>query len=278
MDIIGRRKYNILEGKMTRILKISMLFTAIFILFISPVYSQKYNENSLSNVPIRSLIFAPTAGTLPRGCFDVAVRVMPNGGILAATGIGLSNRFLVGMSYGAEGIIGEGEPIWNPRIEFDVKLRVIDEEYYMPAFTIGYNSQGYGPYCDSCERYAYKSKGFYVVASRSFHFYKSSIGGHAGINYSLEHQFDHDEDPSLFFGFDTRFNEKLSFLMEYDAALNDDRIPDYYGKGKGYLNVGVKWLFSDDLEMEIIFDNLMNNRAGVNSFGRGLRFTYLEFF
>jgi len=267
---------------MNRSLKAVFLLLLVFSLVLSTAsaqkYSRKYQGKSLYEIPVRTLVYAPTAGTLPRGSFDIVLRAYPNGGILLATGIGLSNRLLVGMSYGGEGIIAEKDPIWNPRIEFDVKLRIIDEEYYFPAIAIGYISQGYGAYSDSLERYTYKSKGFYGVVSRSFHFYQSSIGGHLGINYSLEYKKDKDSDPSIFFGFDTRFNDKVSLVMDYDLAFNDDKNPDLFGKGKGYLNIGIKWLFSQSLELEAIFDNLLNNRARVNSFGRGLRFTYLEFF
>jgi hypothetical protein len=65
--------------------------------------------------------------------------------------------------------------------------------------------------------------------------------------------------------------------MEYDMALNDDKSSQLYGKGRGYLNMGLKWFFSENLEIEAIFKNLLNNRRGVNSFGRGLRLTYVEF-
>lgn len=266
------------EDKMHRSLQAFFAVFAAFMIFSQPLFAQKYKNRGVEQSPVRNLIFAPTAGTLARGSFDVVLRVYPKGGILAATSIGLSNRVMIGMSYGAEGIISEVEPTWNPRIEFEAKVRIIEEDYYLPAISVGYVSQGYGAYNDSLERYDYKSKGFYGVVSRSFRFYESSIGGHIGINYSLEHDIDKDEDPTVFFGFDTRFNEKLSFVMEYDIALNDDEATALYGKGKGYLNVGVKWLFSNDLEMEAIFDNLMNNRANINSFGRGLRFTYLEYF
>jgi len=285
VGIIGKEKSSItppLEGKMYRSLRAVFYLTLVFLILVAPIYAQKYSKKyqgkSLYEVPVRNLVYAPTAGTLPRGCFDIILRAYPGGGILVATGIGLSNRLLVGMSYGGEGIVSEVEPIWNPRIEFDVKFRIIDEEYYLPAFTVGYISQGYGAYSDSLERYTYKSKGFYGVVSRSFHFYQSSIGGHLGMNYSLEYKKDKDDEPSIFFGFDTRFNDKVSFVMDYDLAFNDDKTTTDFGKGKGYLNVGVKWLFSESLELEAIFDNLLNNRASVNTFGRGLRFTYLEFF
>jgi hypothetical protein len=264
--------------KMRRFLKTVLVTTALLLASFSIVFAQKEQARSLFEIPARNLINAPTAGTLPRGCFDVGLRVYPNGGIMGSTSIGLSNRFMVGISYGAEGIISESSANWNPQIEFNLKLRLIDEEYYFPALSVGFCSQGYGSYSKEWKRYTYKSKGFYAVVSRSFYFYKSSMSGHFGINYSMEHEEDKDNAPSFYFGLDAQFGYNFCFLAEYDAALNDDMAGLPYGKGRGYFNIGLKWLFSDDLELEAVFENLLNNRRGVNSFGRGLRFTYIEFF
>jgi hypothetical protein len=263
---------------MRRFIRTALILGVFLLMGFSTSFSQKEQARSLFEIPTRNLINAPTAGTLPRGCFDVVLRVYPNGGILGSTSIGLSNRFMVGISYGAEGVISESSANWNPRIEFNLKLRLIEEEYYLPAFSIGFCSQGYGSYNDDWKRYTYKSKGFFAVVSRSFYFYKSSMGAHFGVNYSLEHEIDDDHDPSFFFGFDAQFSYNVCFLLEYDAALNDDGSGNLFGKGRGYMNCGIKWLFSDDLELEAVFENLLNNRRGVNSFGRGLRFTYIEFF
>jgi len=233
---------------------------------------------SLYEIPPRMLIDVPTAGTLPRGCFDIVMRVYNNGGILGKTSIGLSNRFMLGMSYGAEGIISDRTANANPEIEFNVKLRLIDEDYYMPGFAIGFNSQGQGAWLDGRDRYTYKSKGFYGVISRSFMMHNTSAGAHAGVNYSLEND-DNDEEPSVFFGLDTRFNYNVGFFIEYDLALNDDKSSSDYSKGRGYLNMSVKWMYSENLELEFVMKDLLQNRREDSStFGRELRFTYIEFF
>lgn len=245
------------------------------------IYSEQGEvAQSFYEIPPRDLIDAPTAGTLARGSFDLEMRVYTDGGILGRTSIGLSNRFMIGMSYGAEKIIAEQPTSRNPRIEFNIKLRLIDESYYLPAFSLGFNSQGYGAYLSELQRYTYKSKGFYAVFSRSFNMKSMLAGGHIGINYSLENDVDKDREPSFFLGIDTRFNYNIGFMIEYDVALNDDRSSQNYAKGRGYLNLGVKWLYSENLELEIILRNLLLNRHDeeATTFGRELRFTYIEFF
>jgi hypothetical protein len=183
------------------------------------------------------------------------------------------------MSYDATGIISDRGTIRNPQIEFNVKLRLMNEEFYMPAFAIGYNSQGYGTYLDSLDRYTYKSKGFYGVFSRSFYLQTWSLGGHVGINYSLENDVDDDAEPTIFFGIDARFSYDIGFIAEYDLGFNDDRSSPKYAHGRGYLNMGIKWLYSENLELEVILKDLLENRrVGPTTFGRELRFTYIEFF
>lgn len=240
---------------------------------------------SLYDVPPRMLVDMPTAGTLPRGHFDIGVRIYGSGGALGATNVGLSNRLTIGISYGAEHALFNDEPDWNPDIEFNVKFRLIDELEYFPAVTLGYNSQGDGPWNSDLKRYAFKSRGFYAVGSRSFYFYKWTSGWHAGINYSREYDVDEDDNINFFGGFDATFNYNLALLFEYDAALNDDRstYPDgsaayYSGKGRGYLNMSIKWLFAENLELEVMLKDLLVNRREADTFAREVRMTYIDHF
>jgi len=259
-------------------MRLFVLAVMLFLIMnISSVFGQDEAADSYYGIQPRNLVDAPTAWTLPRGCFDVVLRAYPNGGILASTAIGLSNRFMIGISYGAEGVIAEEEPDWNPKIEFNLKLKLIDEAYYLPAFSLGFVSQGYGYYDDDLDRYVYKSKGFYAVITRSLYLYNWTVGGHAGINYSLEDDGDNDDDPTLFFGIDTQFNNNIGLVMEYDVALNDDK-SGALGRGRGYMNLGLKWLYSENLEIEAILKDLLNNRGNDDLFGRELRLTYMEYF
>jgi len=261
---------------MQRFLTVIFVISLTIILFRPSAGQEQVSEAYLDLQP-RQLIDAPTAWTLPRGAFDLVLRVYPPGGILGQVSIGLSSRFQLGISYGAEGIISEQKAHGNPRLEFNVKLRLLDEKYYLPAIAVGYNSQGYGAYDDAEERFAYKSKGLFGVLTRSLYFYGLTLGGHAGINYSIQDKGDDDEEPTLFFGLDTRFHDDVAMVAEYDLALNDDKGSSHYGRGRGYLNLGIKWVFSENLELEAILKNLLNNRKGVNSFGREIRITYVEF-
>ncbi len=240
---------------------------------------------TLYEVAPRWLVDVPTAGTLPRAYYDIGFRFYPNGGALANCDIGLSNRFTLGIAYGAEDVISNRDPNWNPRIEFNIKFRAIDELEYFPAVAAGFNSQGFGAWNEDFDRYTFKSRGFYVVASRSFYFYQWTAGWHAGINYSLENDVDNEKDLNFFLGVDATFKYNLALLAEIDAGLNDDKssLPDgspndYGGKGRGYLNLSVKWLFAENLELEALLKDLLVNRREADTFTREIRLTYIDRF
>lgn len=242
-------------------------------------------STNLYDIPPRALIDLPTAGTFPRGYFDIGVRLFPNGGAIGNTSIGLSSRLTLGISYGGEDIVSNTDPNWNPRIEFQVKFRIIDELEYFPAVTAGFSSQGYGAWLPEYDRYTFKSRGFYLVVSRSFYFYDWTAGWHAGANYSMEKDFDADEDFNFFVGLDATFKYNLALLMEYDVALNDDRstLPSgdpnlRGGKGRGYLNLGVKWLFSKNLELEFHVKDILGNRRDADTITREISITYIDKF
>jgi hypothetical protein len=251
----------------------------------APMAQERVAE-TLYDIPPRKLVDMPTAGTLPRAHFDLGLRLFNHGGALGYADIGLSNRFQVGISYGGTNVISDQEADWHPTIEFSLKFRVVDELPYLPGITVGFSSQGYGPYNSEQERYTYKSRGFYAVVSRSFYFYKWTAGWHGGVNYSTPDeeteppgQDIRDNDVNLFVGFDATFNYNLALLFEYDAALNDDRSANpFSGKGRGYFNISVKWLFTENLELELLAKDLLVNRPEADTFTRGIRLTYIESF
>ena len=236
--------------------------------------------HTLYDIAPRKLVDLPTAGTLPRGTFQLGLRLYASGGALGYTDIGLSSRFSLGISYGGTDIVAAQDPEWNPRIGFNLKFRLVDELEYFPAIAVGFTDQGYGVYRDAFKRYTYKSRGFYAVTSRSFYFYKWTSGWHFGINYSREYEGDNDKDINFFAGFDATFNYNLALLLEWDAALNDNRggAADVSGKGRSYLNLSVKWLFAENLEIELLLKDLLVNRRESSTLTREVRMMYIDHF
>jgi hypothetical protein len=240
---------------------------------------------SLFDNPARWLVNMPTAGTLLRGNYEIGAAWYSEGGAIGHTDIGLSNRLLLGISFGGEEIVSNADPKWNPGVEFNAKFRVIDEDQYFPAVTAGFSSQGFGAYNKEYKRYTFKSRGFYGVVSRSFYFYEWTAGWHAGVNYSLENKIDKESDVNFFAGLDATFKYNLALLLEWDAALNDNnlKLPDgtaygFAGKGRGYMNLGVRWLYNNNLELEVHLLDLLGNRRDFKTFGREIKVTYIGSF
>jgi hypothetical protein len=223
------------------------------------------------------LIDIPTAGALPKGYFDVTLRIFGEGGALLGTNIGLSNRFQVGVNYGGESLLGEHEAIWNPRVGFALKLQLVEETWNLPAIAVGFIDQGYGAFLKEPDRYTIKSKGFYGAISKNFVTLNVATGFHAGINHSLEDG-DGDKSPDLFFGWDFHYNQDVSLMLEYTAGLNDNAADSPVGRGRGYLNAGIRWEFARQLVMEADLTNLLKNKKGADQIGREIRIVYVESF
>ncbi|MDF1545578.1 MAG: hypothetical protein P1R58_10800 [bacterium] len=248
------------------------------------VFSQDESSSSLYEVPPLWLVDVPTAGTLPRGHYQIGTRIFPGGGAIGFTDIGLSNRLQLGVSYGAYQLISNDHPDWNPRIEFEIRFRIIDEMEMFPAVCLGFSSQGSGRWNTDLQRYTFKSRGFFGTVSRSFYFYEWTAGWHGGVNYSLENDVDGEKDLNVFAGFDATFKYNLALMLEYDAGINDDRsnppdgVEQMAGKGRGYLNSSINWLFADNLELEFILKDLLINRRESATITREIRITYQDKF
>lgn len=225
----------------------------------------------------RKLVDCPTAGLLPKGSFDLEIRTFSGGGLLVQASVGLTDRLAMGLCFGGGNIIGAGKVDWNPRPEAQIKYRLFEESSLWPAVAIGFDSQGYGSYSDSSERYEIKSKGVYGVLSKNYTLWGRPLGLHLGSNYSFEKK-DGDDDISFFLGLDKSLNEELSVVVEYDLALNDDHQDGVFGTGRGYFNLGLRWNIERRFFFELDIKNLTDNIENLSAFNRELRIVTLQFF
>jgi len=229
----------------------------------------------LSLVEPTSLIDTPTAGTLLRGSFKSEIRAYSQGGVLGGIDVGITDRLMFGIAYGGTNLIGEGEIDWNPYPGVNVRYRLFEEDLSVPALVFGYDSQGYGMYVDSTNRYSEKSRGIFVSASKNFAFL-GTFGIHGGVNYSFEND-DGDRDLNLYAGFDKTINPELLIVAEYDLALNDNDTRSL-GAGNGYLNVGIKWIFAGKMNIDFLLKNILENKNNHPHMSREIRISYVEVF
>jgi hypothetical protein len=225
-------------------------------------------------VPPRHMIDLPTAWPLPRAGLDLTMRFYGNGGLLMGLNVGVSGKFMFGASYGGSKILGEDSLEWNPAPGLLVRYLLINESFALPAISIGFDSQGYGAFLDSTNRYGNKSLGFYAVASKSYAFLER-MDFHGGINYSLEHD-DHDSDINLFVGGVLAFNPDFDLLAEYDFAVNDNA-DNSLGSGNGYVNAGLRLNIKKVVYLEFFLKNLLQNKKEVKYYNREFKITYFQY-
>lgn len=232
--------------------------------------------------PPTNLITIPTAGGLVRGTFSTGLRIQKDGGLTARLSVGITDRFMFGLSYGASYFIGERKPVPYPRPEVILKYRLIDESSSLPGIALGLDTQGFGIYndADSLKRYSIKAYGAYLAFSKNWRSPFGNAGVHFGFNYNFTERLDGDDDISGFVGFDLEINPELTFLFEWNAALNENNMTAKslaLSRG-GYLNGAIRWTFVEHFHIEIDFNNLLFDKNKVSYFNRELKVTYIEYF
>ena len=245
--------------------------------------------------PPLNLVSIPTAGTLPRGSFTLESLIINNGGVVPRLSVGFTDNFSFGVSFGVQNLIGDSKPFINKTTpEVQIKYRVFDESQKMPALVYGLDTQGRGEYhkqdsifsisgkfdsTRTLNRYDQKAWGMYIVFSKNWSAL-GNLGLHGGLCKSISENDDGDRDANVFFGIDKELNRSFSLLLEYDAALNDNEyeLNDItFGKGKGYLNAGVRWAVAQTLMLEINFNDI-NKNTDAEYTDREIKIIYSETF
>ena len=265
-------------------------------ILISMIFAQ-----SEQPYPPLELVSVPTAGTLPRGTYTYETILSKNGTIMPRLAIGLTPSLSLGISYGMNGIIGNEKPEFNIQPGFYAKYRAFDESSSRPALLLGVNTQGRGKYEERNEfniiqadtilsipteykRYEKKALGFFISLSKNWDFF-GNLGLHFGINKNIWEKTGIPKDDNqinLFFGIDKEINRSFSLMIECDAALNDNQ--DQYelenlafGRGKGFVNAGIRWAAVPNILVEINFNDIQKN-SKAEYINRELKIMYSESF
>ena len=206
----------------------------------------------------RFLVDVPTAGMLAQGSFGLDLDFYQDGGILLGLSAGLLDRLSFGVSYGGTRLVGSDEPIMNPVPGVNIKFRIIEENVALPAIVLGFDSQGRDGYLKDLSRYTIKSPGFYAAASKNYSLL-GYLSIHGGVNYCLERA-DDDRDINAFAGVEKSVGSVVSLLMEYNLGANDSD-GKAIGKGRGYLNAGVKCTVGGGLTLGVCLKDLARNSS-----------------
>lgn len=264
------------------------LKTLSFLIFLYLLPAQEAHP-----YPPLNLVSIPTAGTLPKGNFTLEMLLQNGGGVLPKLAVGLTDHFTIGMSYGVQNFIGNERSSFTKQTpEVLIKYRVYAETESWPAFVVGLDTQGRGYYHEESSleegesmlvnRYDQKAWGVFLVASKNWELF-GNFGMHLGVCKNNWENKDGDSDVNLFFGFDKELNRSFSLLVEYDAALNDNEdLYDYdeisFGKGKGYLNAGVRWAIAHNLLLELNVNDIALNNDRTQYANREVKIMFSETF
>ncbi len=222
----------------------------------------------------RSLIDMPTAGILQKGFVGITSDVLPQGALIEKIEVGVFDNVSFGISYGGLNVIGAGTPKWYKYPGVNFRFRLINETVAFPAVTLGFDSQGKGEYFDAYSRYAIKSPGFFGAISKNFQFL-GYLSLHGTVNYSLENK-DGDDFVNLMIGGEKTIGSNVSIIGEYNFAFNDNST-NYFGKGNGYLNVGVRWAVGEGFTIGFDLRDLLNNKKwSPSTADRALRIEYIK--
>ena len=281
-----RLKIHLLDGfqiaifrieKMVMISKSTKACTVILLIFLSlhrihSAYAQG-SSGSEAEIEPRYLVDLPTAGMLSHGRLAFDLDFYQGGGVLFELSIGAFDRLMLSASYGGRRIIGSDTPQWNNIPGFQIKVRLIDETLLLPAIALGFNSQGREYYLEELSRYRIKSMGFYLVVSKNYRA-MGFLSLHGGINYSLERA-DGDQDPNFFAGAEKTLGPFLSLLVEYNLALNDNS-GEALGRGRGYLNIGIRASLGSGLTIGMNLKDLFENQPETETAGRTIKIEYVK--
>lgn len=249
----------------------------LIILFFFPFFSIILGQGTAgeeAKFQYRYLIDMPSSGVLEKGYVGVSSDVMPYGVLVTRMEVGVFEDISFGISYGGENLIGSGSPRWYKLPGVNLRAKIIDEALNLPSITLGFDMQGKGLYFDSSNRYAIKSPGFFVAGSKNFELL-GYFSVHAALNYSLEKD-DGDNFVNLMVGAEKTIGKRFSIMMEFDFALNDNTT-NKYGKGHGYLNLGVRWSVGDGMTLGLdLRDILSNKKWSPGSADRAIRIEYIK--
>lgn len=187
-----------------------------------------------------SLVDSPNSYVIPEGCYDLTFRFAPQGEVISRIGVSPFENFSFGISYGAQNVIGSGDPSYHKGPGVQLKLGATQQ---MLSFALGYDS----------EQYADSVIGIYGVLGLNLW---ESIIPCIGINYH--------EELQAFCGTELGVLNPLN--LSFEGILKKDVF---------ILNCGLKWVFEQKVALEFDIKNVLNVLKEKPV--RILKFSYTEY-
>lgn len=218
----------------------------------------------------RYVVDMPTAGVLTRGRFAADGFAFGNSGVMVEFTASPFTNLQLGLSFGGSGFLGNRNIVFQNLPGFHARFRAFDETLTVPAFTVGFSSQGRGEF--SGGRFLTHSPGVFVAASKNFSFL-GSLALHGGANYSFDPVLE-ERFPNIYIGVEKTIGSIVSVAIEYNPTLDDPRV---FMRG-GLLNTALRISTGRGFTVELQIRDLLQSLPSANQPYRILRLEFIGTF
>jgi len=197
---------------------------------------------------------APAPVSLKHAEYMVSGRLHSNGGLIARAAVGLFDRLTLGLSYGADVILGHGPPQFTQPVGVQIRVLGLNEGSWYPSVLGGFETQGYDGWADS-KRFRTLPQGAYLVLGKTFWSTRTELS--VGANYlpGVNQPFDgHIAVREFVF-------PEWDLLLEYDLGANDGVIKTAHpGFPVGLLNFGIAAVVGGNLNLKLGLRDILGSR------------------
>lgn len=250
------------------------LFVLIFFLSSTSFLYSNGSAGSNSIYETRFIIDMPNAGVIPKYAYNVNTRVTGGGNFSLEFLASPFEKLMLGICYSSFNFIGEGDPEIQGIPGFDLRYRIKDETFTVPAFTLGIRTQGAGAWLDSQDRFEIQSPGVFLAVSKNFEWFLGELALHGGINYSFEAK-PEDRFPNVYSGVEFTLGPFASGIAEINFNLDDNNEIRYK---KGNLNAGLRFAITRGITVDLIFRDLLKHQVNRTTPERAINFEFISRF
>jgi len=211
---------------------------------------------SLSAVAFSSDLYyldEPAPVSLKHAEYMVSGRLHSNGGLIARGAVGLFDRLTLGLSYGADVLLGHGTPQFTQPVGVQIRALGLEEGSWYPSLLGGYDNQGYDGWTSG--RFRTLPQGAYLVLGKTIWSSRTELS--VGANYlpGVSQPFDGHLAVREFVFPD------WDVLLEYDLGTNDGVITAAHpGFPVGLLNFGIAAVVGGNLNLKLGLRDILGSR------------------
>jgi len=251
------------------------IYILLFFTILNNAISSGGTAGDEAKYESRYIVDMPTAGMLPKGSFSLFGIAYSYGGIMAEIFACPFKDFLIGVSFGGTGIVGESDVVFQELPAVHLRYRIINEKQSFPAILIGINTQGRGLYSKSREQFEIFSPGIYLSLSKNYKWLAGNIAFHGGMNYSFEAK-PETRYPNFYFGLEQSIGSSLSLNFEFNASINEYK--EDLVENVGFLNTSLRWSVAEGMTIEFQLRDLLSSRKEYSTPSRYIGLEYINNF